>query len=191
MAILRCSKKLLELLSTEKLIASACAGESGFLDEWYAHLFYWNRKKCLLFTEAVSLFSFVKADILKKDLVDIAGLLRKGVAKAMYFEEFPAEAIKHVQSTLKNVRLGIAADRSIRGCMNELIFHWKYAADEYPDKVLDNAPELNHTIAELPMRVSTRHGIFPKERFQELLKPLQAARFLCECRLCAVFVRRY
>lgn len=175
MAILRCSKKLLELLNPSDLLATAPMEEGGFLGEWYAHLFYWNRKKCLLFTESASLFSFVKADILKKDLADLAGLLRNGVARAMYFEGFSAEAIKHVQSTLADVRLGIASDRSVRGCMNELIFHWKYAADERPDMVLDNAPELNHQIAELPMRVTTRHGIFPKERFLELLKPLQEA----------------
>lgn len=175
MAVLRCSKKLLELLNHGDLLVAVPTEDGGFLREWYAHLFYWNRKKCLLFTEAVSLFSFVKADILKKDLADLVGLLRNGIAGAMYFEGFSAEDIKHVQSTLADVQLGIASDRSVRGCMNELIFHWKYAADKRPDMVQDNAPELNHQIAELPMRVTTRHGIFPKDRFLELLKPLQAA----------------
>lgn len=175
MAILRCSKKLLELLGHGDLLAATSMEENSFLGEWYTHLFYWNRKKCLLFTESASLFSFVKADILKKDLADLVILLRDGIARAMYFEGFSAEAIKHVQSTLVDVRLGIASDRSIRGCMNELIFHWKYAADECPDMVLDNAPELNHQIAELPMRVTTRHAIFPKDRFQELLKLLAVA----------------
>ena len=174
MAILRCSKKLLKLLDHGDLLAAASMEKDSFLGEWDAHVFYWNRKKCILFTESGSFFSFVKADILKKDLADIAGLLRTGIARAMYFEGFSAEAIKHVQLRLSDIRLGIALDRSIRGCMNELIFHWKYAADERPDMVLDNAPELNHQIAELPMRVTTRHGIFPKERFQELLKPLQS-----------------
>jgi hypothetical protein len=175
MALLCCSKKLLAEMGAENVDSEPSAGRNDFLQCWYAHLFYWNRKKCILFTEGISLFSFVRTGILKRDLADIAGLLRNGIARALYFEEFSAESIRYVLSTLEDVRLGVASDRSIRGCMNELILHWKYAADEQPAMALDNAPELNRNITELPMRVTTRHGIFPKERFRELFLSIQTA----------------
>ena len=95
--ILRCTKKLLnELgLTKTKLVDITVGAGQPPLYEWYAHLFYFNRRKCVMFTNAGSLFSFAVFDVLKKDIKNTDELFRKELSRAMYDEDFNGEQIKN------------------------------------------------------------------------------------------------
>ena len=70
MTRIRCTQALLKILrikpdETQDSLTSTPLGD------WYAHLLWIERKKCILFTNEVTLFNFLALDVKKADLADM------------------------------------------------------------------------------------------------------------------------
>jgi hypothetical protein len=91
--VLRCTGKVLKELGMQKRELNFVSESQKPLKEWYANLFYIDRKKCLIFTEAKSLFTFIVFGLYRKEIKNIEKIFRKGLSKILYYHNFNAEQI--------------------------------------------------------------------------------------------------
>lgn len=74
--ILRCTKKLLDVIRPEQLATQEPDG-----DDWYGNLLVLERRKCLLLTHADILFTIIEPDVRASDLRSthdlVAGLIER------------------------------------------------------------------------------------------------------------------
>ena len=118
--------------------------------EWYCHLFFIHRKKCLLFTHPTTLFSFFIADIRADDLRNFANLFRAQATNAFKAEGLTPTQIAYLLDTGPD-QIGKTVNRSVIGSMNDLIRMWKYYVDDAGRLETINVEELNKEMNKVPM----------------------------------------
>ena len=120
MGALRCTTRLLELLGdpmTEERPASP--------DDWYANVFWVQRRKCLLVTHAETLFSVFAPAVRAASLRPLDAFVAL-ITRQLAAEGFPAAVL----GPLDCGRASIArtADRQVLGCMNVIAGACEHAA---------------------------------------------------------------
>lgn len=95
------------------------------LSTWYARLFFYNRRKCLLFTNTNTLFSFVVRDVKRQQIKNLHELFINGLIETLKNENFTSDEIEKVMSICKEFKYGKSTDRSVIGSMNDLILQYE------------------------------------------------------------------
>jgi len=126
MLILRCTGKVLKEMGMPKSALENMCGNNHPLQEWYVNLFHFNRKKCLLFTNAATLFSFVAHGVSRNEIRDIEVLFRKRLSKALYDEDFKSGQMKLINDKLGTFILAKTESGSVLASMNDRIRHYEY-----------------------------------------------------------------
>ena len=121
--LVRCTQKLLRLL--RKKPEEVGDTPKGVLTEWYANLLWIERRKCILFTDSASLYSFLVADIRKSDLGDFRSFLGRYLAASLVNHGIQPRAVPSLSSD-DDLRLARTRDRVVLGCMTEIAFHYKW-----------------------------------------------------------------
>ncbi|MCD4652750.1 plasmid pRiA4b ORF-3 family protein [bacterium] len=126
MLIPRCTGKVLKEMGVPKSDLEDVSGDCHPLQEWYVNLFYFNRKKCLLFTNAATLFSFVAHGVSRSEIRDIESLFRKRLSKALYDEELKSDQMKSINDKLGTFVLARTVSRSVLASMNDRTSHYEF-----------------------------------------------------------------
>ena len=87
-------------------------------DDWYLHLLWIDRRKCLLFTHAGTLFSVFVADARKADLISVGSYVVNAIAGELRAEGLSADALGRLDPG--SLRLERTASRSVLGFMNDI-----------------------------------------------------------------------
>jgi hypothetical protein len=111
--ILRCTKKLLDVIKPAGLAEDAASPE-----DWYANLLWFDGRKCLLLTHAATLFTVFEPDVRAAGLRDTKMTVTGLIARELAREGLPANTFGDLQTAV--VTLAKTADRSILGCMNDM-----------------------------------------------------------------------
>ena len=113
--MLRCTAKVLALLGvSEPAIGEACA------TDWYAHLVWIDRRKCLLVTHAGTLFSVFMPNVTAAGLRPIGPPVVSAIQAALHVEGLPADTLGDLDP--QQVAVAKTADRRILGTINDLAF---------------------------------------------------------------------
>lgn len=118
--LLRCTSRVLKELKITKSQISDQPESVCALDEWYVNSFYLNRRKCLMFTNAGALFSFVVAGVSRKDVKNLPELFRKELSKALFYEEFSAGQIQEIVKLADRITIAKTSSRSVLSSMDQL-----------------------------------------------------------------------
>lgn len=111
--VLRCTLKVQNLLGTPGVDLKTTDEP-----EWYANLLWIERKKCILFTEALTLFSFLVPDIRKADVTPMGQFFAFHLSKELGQEGLPSDAFGVIDPD--RVIIAKTASRSVLGSMNDL-----------------------------------------------------------------------
>ena len=135
--ILRCTKKLLDVIRPEHLVSPEPDPE-----DWYANLLVIDGRKCLLLTHAESLFTIFEPDVRAAQLRATQQLVTQLIERELLSEGLPPSAF----GNLENQVLGIAktADRRVLGCMNDMALHCEYSVAVAGSLVMLDLRSLNH-----------------------------------------------
>lgn len=120
--MLRCTKRLLDV-AKPGYVADAPASD----DDWYANLLPIDGFNCLLLTHAGTLFTIFEPDVRPAQLRDIGRLAIHLIGRELAREQLPPETFGNLDPDA--VLLSKTADRSIRGCMNDMASMCRHAAD--------------------------------------------------------------
>lgn len=126
MLLIRCTAKLRKEMGLKD--AGLYNGEvpGSHLDIWYANLLRISRRKCVLFTHAESLFSFLTFDASRARLKDMDVVFREGLEEAMTNEGLDAPVISQLLCRYEDVRYAKTDSRKVLGSMNDLASMFKH-----------------------------------------------------------------
>jgi len=147
--ILHCTQKLLKELGSPALQTPTQTNNG--LGNWYANLLVIDRRKCILFTNEKTLYSFLLPNAKKENLTNIAEEFLLNLNLNLQAEGFPIEVITKVMQEYSDIGFAKTANKHILGSMNEFTFQYKdiimnrYARIEQV-KALELNKEINRTI---------------------------------------------
>ena len=148
MGIIRCTVKLLTELKTKPTNGSS---QSSAWCDWHANLLWVDRKKCVLFTNNQTLYSFFLASIKKPLGKNFEEVFRLGLFKSLMTEGFAEPQVEYVLREHQHIVIAKTNSRSILGSMNDLAFQIKSMI--YATGGLANADlsEINRQLNRIPM----------------------------------------
>lgn len=158
--VIRCTEKLFRLLGESP--PQAPDAPAGLL-EWYCNLIWIDRRKCLLFTHANTLFSVFVPGVRKAEIIPLGRIFLVHLGVALEQEALPSGTFGHIDpSTTRLVRTN---SRSVLGSMNDFALNCsRFAAQKGLDA--GSVRELNHWLRRIPMRALKYD--YPIDRVHEL-----------------------
>jgi hypothetical protein len=172
--ILHCTQKLLKELGNPPLQKPDIP--TAGLGNWYANLLTIDRRKCILYTNEKTLYSFLLPTVKKENLRNIADEFLLNLNLNLQAEGFPIEVISRVMQEYSDIGFAKTVNKHVLGSMNELTFQYKdiimnrYARIEQV-KALELNKEVNRTI------MKGIQYLQPVESLRELLPGEKPSRF--------------
>jgi hypothetical protein len=147
--ILHCTQKLLKELGNPPL-QSPDEPNTG-LGNWYANLLTIDRRKCILFANEKTLYSFLIPKVKKENLKNIVDDFLLNLNLNLQAEGFPIEVIRRVMQEYTDIGFAKTASRQVLGSMNEIAFQHKYVIINHCGgieniRILGVNKEINRTI---------------------------------------------
>lgn len=128
MITLQCTQKLLKEVGQEHKEAIIPTVPLGC---WHANLLILDRRKCVLFTNDRTRYSFLVAGLTKPVFMNLDEVFRQGLFRCLRLEEFSQESIESVLDEIREIACTRTSNRSILGTMNEManIIKWTVSAE--------------------------------------------------------------
>ena len=150
MGIIRCTVKLLTQLKTKPTNAPS---ESSACCDWHANLLLVDRRKCVLFTNNQTLYSFLLPSMkMKKPILEnFEKMFRLGLFKSLMAEGFAELQIEYMLREHQNIVIAKTNSRSILGSMNDLAFQIKSMIYAMGGLANADSSEINRQLNRIPM----------------------------------------
>ncbi len=159
--ILRCTKKLLDVIKPRSLAASEPDDH-----DWYATLLWLDGRKCLLLTHAATLFSVFEPDVRAAALRDTGRLVTDLIARELAREELPPTAFGPLDPAA--VAVAKTASRSVTGSMTDLGYRCEAVVADSGGLAGTDLADLNQ---QLRRHICSARGYaYPIELVQEYLR---------------------
>ena len=167
MAILQCTKKLLTEL---KYKTSESMQFENILSNWHANLLRIDRRKCVLFTHDITLYSFFVPGLKKNHFERFREIFGQNLFKNLVDENFSQKHIEIFLDDIKEINIGKTGNRSVLGSMNDLAFQLKYQIADMGGLDSININKLNYDLNRIPM--SAIEEIYSIHELRKILKKL-------------------
>lgn len=157
-------------LKLSKLIDVKNRLPSISMQNWNAHLFILERRKCLAFVHKETFYSFVIFGVLKKDLSDFQRIFTESFIKQLKSDQLLTDELKDfITKDFQNFELSTTdGDYSTIGFLNDCISRLTWSVDgEAPTTEATKRYVHNHYNA---TPVLSRNFASPKEMMTENLK---------------------
>ena len=151
MPLIRCTQTLLKELGTLKAELVEKAQDPGLLGDWYASLLRVERRKCILFTNARTLYAFVVPAVTKDMLRALEGFFCTHLEKNLRAEGFPDDTIRLVLDAHRELQIGKTKSRSVLGSMNDYAYHYKFHVEREGGLTHSDTIGINKKLNEMPM----------------------------------------
>ncbi len=139
--VVRCTKKMLDLLDGRKLTLSELRPSD---DDWYLNLVWIERQKCLLLSHAGTLFSVFRAGVHVADLRPLGGYLVEAIQTELRAEGLPGDTFLALDPD--TLQLAKTASRSTLGFMTEMAFELGWIIADTGGVRRSDVNELNHAL---------------------------------------------
>jgi Domain of unknown function (DUF6933) len=148
--IIHCTKKLLKELDVPLVEPDKIPQPTEGIENWYANLLRIDRRKCLLFTNEKTLYSFLIPRVLKQNLTNIQDEFLINLNLNLQAEGFGIEVINRVMQEYQDIRFAKTASKHILGAMNQIAFEYEVLIEMKEGienaKVLEMNRDINRTI---------------------------------------------
>jgi len=148
MAILRCTKKLLDEL---KVKPDEIQEQGQSISNWHANLIRVDRRKCVLFTHDATLFSIFLPGLKKTDFQSIKDIFGQTLFKSLIGESFPQSHIELFLDDIRSIHFSKTNNRSVLGSMTDLTFQIKFTISRSGGLAYTDIFQLNHDLNRVPM----------------------------------------
>ncbi len=149
MIILHCTQKLLTELGTP-LLTDIPADPEG-LGNWYVNLIRIDRRKCLLFTNEKTLYSFLIPAVKKENLKNIVEEFLINLSYNLQAEGFSPGVINRVMQKYKEVGFAKTSTRQVLGAMNEFAFEYDFLIKQEGGLERVRILEINRKVNRTPL----------------------------------------
>lgn len=150
MITIRCTQKLLKELHLSR--AQLAEPDDGVLGSWFASLFRLERRKCVLFTNDRTLYSFLLFGLLKHDFENLSRRLVKGLTTNLRRDGIPVEMVASIGIACHPVAWGATNNRSVLGSANDMIQQCKFVFSNRHEDPVQIIEWLNVHLNRTPMK---------------------------------------
>lgn len=126
MRIIHCTRKLLKELDVPLVEPDKITLPTEGVGNWYANLLRIDRRKCLLFTNEKTLYTFLIPKVLKANLKNIEQEFLINLSYNLQYEGFKLEVINRVMQEYQEIGFAKTSNRQVLGSMNEFAFEYDY-----------------------------------------------------------------
>jgi len=123
MQLIRCTQKLIKELLIEP---SEKEAQPGCIGSWHANLLRIDRRKCVLFTNDRTLYSFFVPGLKRPEFKRFRDVFRHNLFKCLVNDGFSQTQIEKVLSEYQTIGIAKTNNRSVLGSMNDLAFQIEY-----------------------------------------------------------------
>jgi hypothetical protein len=156
-ATLACTQKLRKLVGEAAAPIEVSRLETSI--EFYANLLWLDGRKCLLVTEAQTLFCFLVPDVRKRDLTPIGSFFVPRLEFELVTEGLPRDLFGSLDS--ERIRVAPTRDRAVVGALVEFGRMCKYRVEDAGGLEHADISLLNHKLRRTPMARRQRSYTFP------------------------------
>ncbi len=149
MQLIRCTQKLLKEL---KIKPTEKSPKFGYIGGWHANLLRIDRRKCVLFTNDQSLYSFFVPGLKKPEFVHFDEVFRQNLFKCLLNERFSQDQIEKVLAEYRKIKFAKTKNRSVLGSMNDLAFQVKYRIEASGGLNYFESIALNQSLNRIPLK---------------------------------------
>ena len=158
-----CSKKLSDLLGLKRKrdeLSDSC-------EKWNGHLFYLDKRKCLVFMHKETLYAVVVLDILKKDLENLNQLFIDSFIQQLYSDNIlPHGKENKIRNDYKQISFqSTNNDKSLIGSINDCVLRIKFSRDKPEDNLKDAKEYISNFVNAEPM--IARNFFYPKDLMEK------------------------
>ena len=143
------------------------------LGDWYAHLFFEDRKKCVLFVSEKTLLCFVATALPRDRIKKLDVVFRDGLFRLLLDEGFQPRQATLVLDPSKTVDYAVTTDRSMTGTVNEMVKECQFWLPRYGGVGSPDLPALHHRLNRNPLKRNRYE--FAIERTTQVLDSLSAS----------------
>ena len=126
MRIIHCTLKLLKELDISLVEPDKIPLPTEGLGNWYANLLRLDRRKCLVFTNEKSLYTFLIPKVLKANLKNIEQEFLINLSYNLQNEGFGLEVINRVMQEYQEIGFAKTSNRQVLSSMIEFAFQYDY-----------------------------------------------------------------
>jgi hypothetical protein len=141
--VLRCTRRACDLLRVQLAPDIPPAD-----DDWYLNVLWIDRRKCLLFMHATTLFSVFAADVRAADVRPIGAYAVRVLQAGLSAEALPLDCLGTLDPV--DVRPAKTASRSVLGVMNDLAHLSRYQVARAGGLPRTDVAELNRFLRRTP-----------------------------------------
>jgi len=148
MSTIRCTQKLLYELRQKP------AGEAQSTDDfgsWHANLLRIDRRKCVLFTHDLTLYTFFVPGLTKPHFQNFDEIFRKNLFKRLISEKLPQKQIEIFLDDIREIEIAKTYNRSVLGSINDLAFNLKYRIADEGGLSGADVSKINYDLNRIPM----------------------------------------
>ena len=120
MRIIHCTKRLLKEIEAVPIEFDRNVSALEGMGNWYANLIRIDRRKCIIFTNEKTLYTFLIPKVVKNNLKNIEHEFLTHLTFNLQSEGFGIEIIHRIQQEYREIRYAKTANRSVLGSMNDL-----------------------------------------------------------------------
>ena len=150
MRILRCTRKALDYLGAAAGEQAEPGDVDGVLKEWYVNLLRIERRNCLLFAEARTLYVFLVPGVVKQDAENLPALFAERLRMYLLRDGIPNDIVDRV-AEVEPFHLAKTRDRRVLGSMTELAHLYRYHIEAEGGLAYADIEELNRRMNRVPM----------------------------------------
>jgi hypothetical protein len=125
MRIIHCTQKLLKELDVPLVEPDEIRQPTEGLGNWYANLIGIDRRRCLLFTNEKTLYTFLIPKVLKDNLKNIEDEFLTHLTYNLQNEGFGLEVIS-IQQEYKEIGFAKTSNKRVLGSLNEFAFEYEF-----------------------------------------------------------------
>ena len=165
MIAIQCTQKILKEIGQEytgPIIPTVPLGD------WHANLLLLDRRKCVLFTNDLTRYSFLVAGLKKPHFKMLDEIFRQNLFKCLLRDGFRQEAIEKVLDEIREVVFTRTSDRSVLGTMNDMAQILKWTIQDKVGLEYVDLGELMDKVNRMPLKPLDYEFSF--ERMRKALK---------------------
>ncbi|MBM4146179.1 MAG: hypothetical protein FJ240_07875 [Nitrospira sp.] len=167
MRLLHCTRKLLKELYVPLVEPDKIPQPTEGLGNWYANLLRIERRKCLLFTNEKTLYTFLIPKVLKANLRNIEEEFLINLSYNLQAEGFGLDVINRVMKEYQEIGFAKTSNRQVLGSMNEFAFEYDFFIRREGGLEKARIIEINREINRTPM--SPLKGKYPIDGLRQMI----------------------
>jgi hypothetical protein len=140
--------------------------------EWYCNQIWIDRRKCIIFTHAMTLFSFVVPGVTKAEARDLLVLFNRGLLPNLMIQGYSREEIMAFP-TSPSIRITKTRSRSILGSMKDIVNVCRACVEQYGGIMVSDFGDINGRLNQ--NRLSAIDHRMPADLMKSLLAATEAS----------------